>query len=248
VVISSKQKIIRKLIILIKKFQVNFFVMQSKEVWRVIKKVTDEHLTYIEVDALCELAQVVIANENKHIDGIIVESGCALGGSAIVIASAKNKSRKFFIYDVFGMIPPPSERDEQDVHNRYMQIASGKSVGLGDKTYYGYEKNLYDKVTQNFKRFGFELRENNVCLVKGLYEDTLKIESPVALAHIDCDWFDSVWVCLQRIEPYLISGGTLIIDDYYDWSGCKKAVDEYFKNKKNDYSFIHKSRLHIVKK
>ena len=25
----------------------------------------------------------------------------------------------------------------------------------------------------------------------------------------------------------------LIIDDYKTWGGCKKAVDEYFKNKKN---------------
>ena len=25
----------------------------------------------------------------------------------------------------------------------------------------------------------------------------------------------------------------LIIDDYKTWGGCKKAVDEYFKDKKN---------------
>lgn len=129
-----------------------------------------------------------------------------------------------------------------------MVIASGQSVGFGDQTYYGYEKNLYDKVIQNFNRFGFKLREKNIHLVKGLYQDTLKIESPVALAHIDCDWFDSVWVCLQRIEPYLVSGGTLVIDDYYHWSGCRKAVDEYFQNKKSAYKFVYKTRLHIIKR
>ena len=83
--------------------------------------------------------------------------------------------------------------------------------------------------------------------IKGLYQHTLKINSPVSFAHIDCDWYDSVMCCLTRIEPYLSCGGTLVIDDYYHYSGCKKAVDLYFLNKKNDYKFYRKNRLHIVK-
>ena len=62
-------------------------------------------------------------------------------------------------------------------------------------------------------------------------------------------WYESVLTCLQRIEPYLVTGGTLVIDDYYHWSGCKKAVDEYFTEKaKGHYQFVHKNRLHIVKR
>lgn len=223
------------------------FAKKNKKVLDVIKKVHNEYLSYLETDALWELAQVAIINEQKQVNGIIVEAGCALGGSAIALASAKSKSRKFFTYDVFGMIPPPSEKDDRDVHERYLTIASGKSVGLGEQLYYGYENNLYEKVLRNFQRFGFDIRENNIHLIKGLYEDTLKIDSPVSLAHIDCDWFESVWICLQRIEPYLVTGGTLVIDDYYAWSGCKRAVDEYFKDKKDCYQFLSKKRLHIVK-
>ena len=85
-------------------------------------------------------------------------------------------------------------------------------------------------------------------MVKGLYSDTLKIDSPVSLAHIDCDWFDSVMTCLERIAPRLVKGGALVIDDYDNWSGCKSAVDLYFNDRKAEFDFVRKSRLHIVKR
>ncbi|MDZ8077971.1 MAG: TylF/MycF/NovP-related O-methyltransferase [Nostoc sp. DcaGUA01] len=221
---------------------------QETKITNTIKKVVNEQLTYLEKAALIDLTKIAVSNEKRHIEGILIETGCALGGSAIALASAKSKEKPLYIYDVFGMIPPPSNNDDKDVHTRYEVIASGNSVGLGNQLYYGYEHNLYDKVMQNFNRMGFEVSLNNVHLIKGLYEETLIIRDPVALAHIDCDWFDSVWVCLERIEPHLVSGGTLVIDDYYAWSGCRKAVDEYFKYKQDSYQFISKSRLHIVKK
>lgn len=233
--------------------RLKIFSLQNKKVADVIKKVNDKHLSYLGINELLDLAQICISNEKENIEGIIVEAGCALGGSAIVLASGKKVNRKLFVYDVFSMIPPPSDRDGEDVHERYRVIVSGRSPGIGEKLYYGYEKNLYDKVLQSFADFGLEVKENNVHLVKGLFEDTLKIESPVALAHIDCDWYDSVLTCLNRIEPHLVRGGTLVIDDYYHWSGCRAAVDDYFEGRdENMYSFIRKigdyGKLHIVRR
>lgn len=221
----------------------------NKEVASVVRKVVDKNLSYLDIEALCDLVQVAINNEKKRLKGIIVETGCALGGSAIALASAKNKHRELFVYDVFGIIPPPSMRDGQDVYKRYEVILNKNSVGLGGNTYYGYEEDLYNKVLQSFADFGFEVKESNIFLVKGLYEDTLDVDLPVALAHIDCDWYSSVFTCLSQIEPKLVSGGTLIIDDYYAWSGCQAAVDEYFENVgKENFNFIQKRRLHIIKK
>ena len=36
----------------------------------------------------------------------------------------------------------------------------------------------------------------------------------------------------STLFPRLVKGGILIIDDYFFWKGSKKAVDEYFKDKK----------------
>lgn len=62
----------------------------------------------------------------------------------------------------------------------------------------------------------------------------MQIEQPVAFAHIDVDWYEPVKISLERIVRNLVVGGSVIIDDYQDWSGCRKATDEYFQNK-SDY-------------
>lgn len=214
----------------------------------IIKAVLADSLTYLDHDALNDLYRSVAEIEHDGIPGILIEAGCALGGSAIVMAAAKSKSRPLFIYDIFGLIPPPTYSDGPDVHQRYDQIISGQSEGIGGNKYYGYEDNLVDKVIENFEHSGVQIDENNVQLVKGLFQKTLQIQQDVALAHIDCDWYESVNICLEQIAPKLVHGGRFIIDDYDDWSGCRSAVDEFFRDKKDQYTFVHKSRLHIVRK
>lgn len=118
-------------------------------------------------------------------------------------------------------------------------------MGFHGNKYYGYEKDLYNKVKNSFISFGVDL--TNIQLIKSYYEDTLKINDKVALAHIDCDWYDSVMISLERIAPYLTVGGVLIINDYYCYSGCKKAVYDYFYDKKVDFNFVHRERLVIEK-
>ena len=214
----------------------------------IIDAVRAGSLTYLGEDALHDLYNQVVSLENEKAEGILIEAGCALGGSAIVMTTAKSKSRPFNVYDVFGMIPPPSNKDGQDVHERYETIQNGKSQGLGQNKYYGYEENLLEKVTDHFRKHHVAVEDNNVRLIKGLFQETIQIQEKVAMAHIDGDWYESVITCLQQIEPNLIHGGVLVIDDYNDWSGCRTAVDEYFENKKDEYEFTQRARLHITRK
>jgi O-methyltransferase len=214
----------------------------------IVHSVRASSVTYLAENALADLYDAVRTLENRGIGGILIEAGCALGGSAIVIASAKAPARPLCVYDVFGMIPSPSAQDGPDVHERYRVIQSGHSTGIGGNTYYGYIEDLQAQVAENFRRLGVDPDANNVRLVKGLFADTLRIDEPVALAHLDGDWYDSVMTCLQRIEPKLLPTGVIIIDDYDDWSGCRKAVDEYFEDKRDRYDFMRKSRLHIVRR
>jgi len=214
----------------------------------IVRAVSRDALTYLNHAALNDLHQRVQAIERHRQEGILIEAGCALGGSAIVIAAAKSTQRRLYVYDVFGMIPPPSENDDADVQERYAVIRSGQSTGLKGHAYYGYEDNLLGKVIDNFRRHGVAIEDNNVHLVRGLFQDTLSVNEPVALAHVDGDWFESVLTCLQRIEPHLTDNGVMVIDDYDAWSGCRKAVDAYFSDKHSRYDFVRKTRLHIVRK
>jgi asparagine synthase (glutamine-hydrolysing) len=132
-----------------------------------------------------------------------------------------------YVYDVFGMIPPPSENDTPEVHDRYQVIVTGRSKGINGDKYYDYRNNLYEVVCRNLSVFGIDVARQSISLVKGLIQDTMILDEPIAFAHIDVDWYEPVMISLQRIWPLLVSGGSIVLDDYYDWGGCKKAVDEF---------------------
>jgi len=216
------------------------------QVEEAIARAREEHLTYLKADNLRALAAVVIDLETDNRPGLLIEAGAARGGSAIVIAAAKSAERPMKVYDVFGMIPPPTERDGADVHERYEKIAGGAAKGPGGETYYGYRDDLYDEVTESFSRLGVPLAEHNVELVRGLFEDTIDLDEPVAFAHLDGDWYESTMTCLTRIAPLLVPGGRIVLDDYYKWSGCRAAVDEYFKDR-GGFRLERRAKLHVIR-
>lgn len=205
---------------------------------QMLRTVRRRRLTYLGEKRLNLLAATCIEIEAREIPGRIIEVGCALGGSSVLLASAKSPTREMAAYDVFGMIPPPSERDGADVKERYEVIRRGESKGIGGETYYGYVENLLEKVKATFAELGYPVDKHNVSLIKGLVEETLRINAPVAMAHVDCDWYEPVSTALERIEPHLSAGGAMIVDDYGDWSGCRQAVDEYFAGEiRSGYAF-----------
>jgi O-methyltransferase len=219
--------------------------MPPKPLHPVIRKVRKQRLTYVAIPALNDLFEAAQAADRDERPGILLEAGCALGGSAIVLAKAKATLRPLHVHDVFGMIPPPSEADGEDVHERYEAIKSGESPGLGGDRYYGYEADLIGKVKRAFEDFGLPLEDHSIRLVEGLFQDTIVGDEPVALAHIDGDWYESVRTCLERIGPRLPRGGLMVIDDYFMWSGCRTAVDEFLANNPGDYRAVERTRLQI---
>ena len=192
-----------------------------------IRQIQNHKLTYLSRRKMELISQTCRAIEEQHLAGAFIEAGCALGGSAILISSIKHPDRPFLAYDTFSMIPPPTDEDTPDVHLRYQIISEGKSEGIDGDKYYGYVENLYERVQQNFADFGLDCAERNISLIQGLLQESMTIKQPVAFAHIDVDWYDPVKTCLERIFPNLIVGGSLILDDYHDWGGCRKAVDTY---------------------
>ncbi|GAB2469423.1 hypothetical protein GCM10027265_18190 [Jatrophihabitans fulvus] len=205
-------------------------------------------LTYLSDRALADIGEAVFRLERDRAEGILIEAGTALGGSAIVMAAAKEPGRPLFLHDMFGMIPPPGEHDGADVHERYEKIRSGQSKGLGGETYYGYRDDLRGEVEKSLTECGFPPAANAVELVQGLFQDTIGGDDPVALAHLDGDWYESTMVCLERIAPRVVKGGRLVIDDYAAWSGCRTAVDEYLARPEGKrFTPVQHGRLHLVR-
>ena len=207
----------------------------------------DERLTYLSAPALRTLERCVRSVRRDGVSGDFVETGVALGGSGVVLAGRLDAGREFHGFDGFGMIPPPSDHDPPAVHERYRTIAEGRAAGIGGDTYSGYISDLYQRVVDTFARYGQPVDGHRVQLHPGLFEDTLHPQRPIALAHIDCDWFDPVKLCLERIWSKLSPGGFVILDDYAFYGGCTAAVDAFIADR-SDATVVQLTPTAVLRK
>jgi len=204
----------------------NFLALSSTA-----RAVSSDRLTYLTSVKMRRLEATVTATLNLNVPGHVAEFGIALGGSAIVMAKhARRYKRQFHGFDVFGMIPPPvSDKDDERSRERFEIIASGKSEGILGDEYYGYREDLYGDVCRSFQRYGMPVDGVTVQLHKGLFSDTLHAfpMEPIAVAHVDCDWYEPVKLCLSEIAKRSGVGSTIILDDFNAWSGCRQASIEF---------------------
>lgn len=196
---------------------------------QIAAKVAAKNLTYVSPGKMNSLFDCIDELDAGHVHGDFVEFGVALGGSGICLANSLQPRRRYFGFDVFGMMPPPSAIDGQEVLARYKTIVDGQSKGIGGEPYYGYVDNLLDVVKASFLTFGCPVDDERIFLIKGLFGDTLPkhYNLQIALSHIDCDWYAPVSYCLAFVWPRLSEGGYIVLDDYNEWSGCRKATDHF---------------------
>jgi hypothetical protein len=85
------------------------------------------------------------------------------------------------------------------------------------------------EVQANLESTGYE--SNRISFIKGRVESTIPDAAPaqISLLRLDTDWYQSTKHELEQLFPRLSRRGVLIIDDYGDWQGCKRAVDEYIE-------------------
>ena len=166
--------------------------------------------------------------------GDFIECGVWRGGQAMLAAHtfARNRDpRRVLLFDTFKGMTAPTAADNL--------IADGSSAqGKYDRKHFDTHTDWcyasLEEVKNNFKKAG--LLSPSVEFVAGPVEETLAPgRSPVvdgldklAVLRLDTDWYESTAMELKILWPKLSRGGICIIDDYGWWSGCKKAVDEYF--------------------
>jgi len=199
------------------------------------------------------LLKIIEYIKNNNIDGDIVECGVWKGGNLIcaqLYLNHLNLKKKIFGFDTFEGMTEPSEYDVQEfqIKNENKNLDSfvkkrnvKKMMELEDKnTNEG--KNIWAYCSlENVKRFiKKKLPTNEIRLIKGPVEKTLlvndNIPDKISLLRLDTDFYVSTKMELEILYPKLQKGGFLIIDDYGHWKGSRKAVDEFFRNKK---PFVH---------
>jgi hypothetical protein len=52
---------------------------------------------------------------------------------------------------------------------------------------------------------------------------------PIRVLRLDGDWYASTKTCLEALYSHVGPGGLILIDDYFAWDGCARAVHEYLR-------------------
>lgn len=180
------------------------------------KIIPPQYSSWQTIELSYQCAQYAIYN---NIEGDFVECGVAAGNNFAAMCFA---GRKGVGFDSFVGIPWAGENDDEQ---------PGK--GLKDKSKEGIletsgiSAHSIKNVQNNMNKWGVE----NYELIEGWFQYTVpKWDGKIAVLRLDGDLYDSTYICLEHLYPKLSKGGILIIDDW-QLTGCKKAFNDYFKER-----------------
>lgn len=150
--------------------------------------------------------------------GAIVECGVWKGGMSAALAEIVSASSKQYLFDSFEGLPKAKEID-------------------GEKALEWQKDNFSEKYYDNCSADQSYANEamaksgkKNYSIIKGWFSDTLKTfdkNEEISVLRMDGDWYDSTIEILQELFDCVITDGLIIIDDYFTWEGCSKAVHDF---------------------
>lgn len=174
-----------------------------------------------------------LLNLVKDLKGDTIEFGVYKGQSSYIICEIL-KGQRFFHHavDSFKGLSKPKKKDLST--NRYYVWEKGDLA---------FEK---EKVMSNLKKF------DNILFYEGYIPKVLKkIKNSVSFkfAHFDLDLYEPTLFSLKKIYNQIIKGGVILFDDYgfNSCPGVKLAVDEFFKNRKENVVEISSGQAFIIK-
>ena len=169
------------------------------------------------------VANIELALRAAPISGAIVECGTWKGGMIAGIAQLLGTDRKYFLFDSFEGLPEVEPVDGP---------AAKQWQEATDSPRY------YDNCTASEEEAAAAMslaRITDANLVKGWFEHTLPnatFPDGIAILRMDADWYKSTYEILSSLFPAVNEHGLIIIDDYYQWEGCSKAVHDYLSEHK----------------
>ena len=173
--------------------------------------------------------------KEKKIEGDFVECGVWRGGNLMLFKKFldneyKEKNINIYAYDTFDGMTKPEEIDydlnTKKIAKDILKIDTQKKSNMWGVCNLKDVKNNLLKNCSNIDNFKF---------IEGKVEETLNkkenLPEKISILRLDTDWYKSTKKELNTLYEKVSPGGVIIIDDYGHWSGSKKAVDEFFKNK-----------------
>lgn len=163
---------------------------------------------------LDHMQQCIATIESEGIAGDLIETGAWRGGMTIfmraLLRAHGDTTRRVWVADSFEGLPVPSSKSD------------------------GWDYSTVDilkvplaQVKANFARFG--LLDDQVCFLPGWFAQSLP-GAPIerlSMLRLDGDLYSSTRDALDNLYAKLSPGGYVVVDDYYSWPACRRAVDDF---------------------
>lgn len=185
-----------------------------------------------------------ICQKIETLSGAVVECGVWRGGMIGGIAKLLGNERSYYLFDSFEGLPPAQDVDGKAAKD-WQANTTSESYWNNCKAEISFAQQAMEKALNG--------ETKKVHFIKGWFNETLKethFNEPIALLRLDGDWYESTMTCLEVLFPCICENGIIIIDDYYAWDGCSKAVHDYLsKHQRTErLSQYENNTAYIVKK
>jgi O-methyltransferase len=151
--------------------------------------------------------------------GAVVECGTWKGGMAAALAMLGGAERDYYFFDSFAGLPAAGEEDGEEARRWQSET--------GSPSYFDNCRASHDEFLTVIGKAALPAPRLHV--YPGFFDSTFPelTVPPVALLRLDADWYRSTLLCLERFWDSLLPGALVLIDDYYAWEGCRKAVHAF---------------------
>ena len=194
----------------------------ARRLYRVYEKY--RHFTMIPPSAY--VANLALVRGAAGVPGAVVECGVWRGGMIAGMADVLGPDREYVLCDSFEGLPPVRPIDGP--------AAARWQQETGSPDYHNNCAASIDDARVAMSQSG----ATRVTYVAGWFDQTLtalQLAGPVAVLRLDGDWYDSTITCLRHLAPRVHPGGLILVDDYYAWDGCSKAVHDYLAEQKSTW-------------
>jgi O-methyltransferase len=191
-------------------------VVMIPNLWRTIR-IYERYRTFTMVPPGTFVRNLLLCAEKAPDTGCIVEAGVWRGGMSAGMADMV-PGRVHYLFDSFEGLPPAKEIDGAAALNWQRNVAG---------------PSYYDncRTERSFSEQAMAMASaKQVHIIQGWFNQTVlgfvPLE-PIAILRLDGDWYESTMQCLIGLYPHVMQGGLVILDDYYAWDGCARALHDY---------------------
>lgn len=181
---------------------------------------------------------LALCDRHARAPGCIIECGVWRGGISAGMAEVLGPGRTSFLFDSFEGLPPADAEKDGQRAITYQADPTGP--------------HYHDNCRAELAEAAMAMRLAGVTaprLIRGWFNETVPgfaPPEPIRVLRLDGDWYASTRVCLEALYPYVAPGGLILIDDYFAWDGCARAVHEFLGAQEGTQERVRQTRRGVA--